>query len=81
MSITSGRSFLRPDEGVDDGLIRPPAFRRSSERGRTERSSESRDISSAGTSSLEMLLALDARLRFLELVFTAAEGLAHSGTG
>lgn len=76
MSITSGRSLLRPDGEVELVLTRSVAFWRSFASGWTERSTESIDMLSAEVSPLE--LSLDRRRL---LGFTMVEGFAHSGTG
>lgn len=79
ISITSGRSFLRPDDKVGAALMKSVLLCRSFARGWAERSSESRDISAAEPSSPELLLTMEARLRFF--AFAAADGFAQSGTG
>ena len=79
MSMTSGRSRLRPKGVMDVVRVRPSACWRSWARGWTERSSSSIAISSPDELAPELSPASDVHRRFLGLFVALA--YAQSGTG
>ena len=80
ISITSERSFRRPEE-VEGNWIRLSTFCRSLARGCVERSFDSGSTDMVSVSSLVALLASDDRLFLVETCFLFAGGFTHSGIG